>query len=227
MIFFTTSFAFGQNCKCDKDTLLSEVISCDTIRFNNKSSLYWTFNCDSSWLTFESPAHKRVIIFSLSEGLQYLTGRLGYIYVKEYKNTFLIQNNVISGCCSPPEFYLYDKKTGKLKIKLGRLIFYSKDMHYPFAIGITNSNYDTPIVANYNSLTIYNLNNDTKYFLSLPKGEIERAMNATERIYPEYLFEESIIKGETIILKYYLKTPKNKSDKPERTITLYVKKYSS
>jgi len=227
VIFSWVTFAFGQNCRCDTDTLLSEIISCDTIKFDNKAALYWSFNCDSSWLTFKSPTNKEEIIFSLGEGLQNMTGRLGYIYAQEYKKAFLIQNNVISGCCSPPDFYLYDKKTGELKANLGRVVFYSENKRKPFVIAVTNSNYDTTTVASYNSLTIYNIDNGKRYILQLPKRQIERALDATERIYPEYLFDEPIIKGDTVILKYYLKTPKNQADKPVKTITLDLKKYSS
>lgn len=155
-----------------------------------------------------------------------MTGRLGYIYAQEYKRTFLIQNNVISGCCSPPDFYLYDKETGDLKVNLGRLIFYSEDKKNPFAIGVTNSNYDTASVTNYNSLTVYNIDKDKKYFVSLPKGQLETALKKTERNYPEYLFDEPVIKGDTIVLTYYLKTPKNSTDKPVKTVTLDLKRYS-
>lgn len=226
LIFLWTTFVFGQNCNCETNTLLSEIISCDTVKFDNKASLYWSFNCDSSWLTFESPAHKKEIIFSLGDGLQDMTGRLGYIYAQEYKNTFLIQNNVISGCCSPSDYYLFDKETGELKAGLGRLIFYSQDKKSPFTIGVTSSTYDTTSVSDYNSLTIYNIDKDTKYFVPLPKGQIEKAMNETELIYPEYLFDEPRVMGDSISLTYYLRKPKNNTDRPVKTVTLDLKKYS-
>ena len=224
--FLCLTYTFGQNCSCEKDAMLKEIISCDTIKFDNKAKLFWNFNCDSSWLTFESPSHKKEIIFSLGEGLQNMTGRLGYIYVQEYKNTFLIQNNVISGCCSPPDFYLYDKNTGQKKSDLGRLIFYSEDKKNPLVIGVTNSSYDTIAEAAYNSLTIYNVDKDKKYFVQLSKGQIEKALEETEQIYPEYLFDEPIIRGDTIILTYYLRKAKSNSDKPVKVITIDKKKYS-
>ena len=95
-----TAISFGQHCSCEKDTMLAEIITCDTTKFDNKANLFWSFNCDSSWLTFENKAGQSNIILSFGDGLQNLTGRLGYIYLHENKNSFLIQNNVISGCCS-------------------------------------------------------------------------------------------------------------------------------
>src|SRR5579871_1373480 len=130
LLIWTTSF--GQNCFCDKDTTLSEIVNCDTIKFDNKAKLYWSFNCDSSWLTFESPRHFKNVIFTLD--LVGYTGRLGFSYAQEYKHKFLIQNRLISGCCDPPEFFLLDKTNGEVKDTLTSVIFYSDKRQLPFII---------------------------------------------------------------------------------------------
>ena len=209
--------SFGQNCFCAKDTMLKEIINCDKIKFDNSARLYWDFNCDSSWLTFESPTHKKTIIFSLADGLQNLTGRLGYIYAQEYKDNFLIQCNVISGCCKPPDFYLFDKATGHIKDSLGAIIFYSDDKKLPFIISLTN---------NYNFISIYNVDKVKKYLLKLPKREIEKALDKTEQTYPEYLFDEPIIKGTTIYLTYNLDKPKDDKSRQTKTLAIDLSKYS-
>jgi hypothetical protein len=216
-----TSSTDNQKCICDKDTMLKELISCDTIRFDNKASLFWSFNCDSSWLTFQSPEESNTIIFSM--GLVRLTGRLGHIYLCEYKNTFLVQNNVISGCCSPPEFYLYDKFTGNLKADLGRLVFYSQDRKIPLLIGVTNSNYDTTSTAIYNSLTVYNADTDKEYLIELKRGQIDKALKDAEEMYPESLFEEPVLNGTILKLTFRLKG--YKSNKAIKKITIDLKKY--
>jgi len=221
------TLSFGQkNCFCDKDTMLKERIDCDVIKFDNNAKLYWSFNCDSSWLTFESPTHKKEIIFSLGDGLQNYTGRLGYSYAQEYKNRFLIQNRVISGCCAPSDFYLFDKATGQLRKKLGILIFYSQDKKLPFVISLTNSSYDTTLIIDDNSLSVYNIDKSKTYYVKLLKGEIERAMKSTEEIHPEYLFDEPILKGTTVYLTYLLdKTEKGKK-RHTKTIMIDLKNYS-
>jgi len=89
----------GQNqCSCESNKNLSEAISCKPVIFVNKAKLYTHFNCDSSWMTFESKNGKKAVIFGLGDNLIELTGRLGYIYATEYQTRFLIQNNVISRC---------------------------------------------------------------------------------------------------------------------------------
>lgn len=214
----------GQNCECEKDSILKDLISCDTIKFDNNTNLYWSFNCDSSWLNFLDNQGNRKIIFSLGDGLVNLTGRLGYIYAFEYDNTFLIQNNVISGCCSPPTFFLYDKSTGNLKKRLGRIIFYSKDRVDPYIISITNSNYDSTNTGIYNSLTVYNIKLDKISYIKISANEIAKAMDNTEQMYPEYLFDEPKVFRDSIILTYFLRKPINSSDKPTKTIKVKMKK---
>ncbi len=164
------------------------------------------------------------ILFSLGDGLVNLTGRLGHIFAYEYSNSFLIQNNVISGCCSPPEFFLYDKSSGKLKKKLGRIIFYTRDRSKPYIISVTNSNYDSNNSAIYESLTIYNIDQDETSYVNLPPREIANALEKTGQMYPEDLFTKSIFSGDSILVTYYLKRPRNKSDKPIKTIRINLKK---
>lgn len=231
LIFLLTTPAFAQkSCKCEADPQLKEIINCAPILFDNHAQLFWSFNCDSSWLTFQSPSTKCVVIYSLAGPLESLTGRLGYIYQQEFRNTFLIQNNVISGCCSPPEFYLLDKTTGKVKVSLGRLLYCSENKKMPFTIGITNSNYQYEEKAEpgYNSLTVYNIDKGKKYVVPIPKGRLKKALQETEQVepYPEYLFEEPQVKGTTVVLKYRFKKPQKVDDSDAlKTITVDLSKY--
>ena len=93
---FISTVVNGQSCLCGQDTILKESISCKPTIFENKAKIFWNFNCDSSWLTFESSNKKRKTIFSLSDGLVSLTTRLGYMYWTEFNKTFLITNHVVS-----------------------------------------------------------------------------------------------------------------------------------
>lgn len=218
---------FGQNCSCTKDSILSSIIICDTIKFDNQAKLFWNYNCDSSWLTFESPKHKKEILYSLGKDLEPLTGRLGLSFAQEYSQTFLIQDNVISGCCVPPDFFLYDKATGQEKKDLGRLLFYSNNRKLPFTISITGSGYDSIYTGNYDSLIIYNIDKQKEYFYKLQKGEISKALNQTVKMFPENLFDEPILKGESVILTFQLNNPKNQKDIRFKKIIIDLKKYSN
>ena len=117
ILFFLSHSCLGQQCYCQKKPDLNEIISCNKTIFKNGCELYREFNCDSSWLTFKNTKGQKKILFTLSEIVE-LTDRLGYVNWTEYKNTFLVQNNVISGCCDPPEFILFYKNTGKIKTSL-------------------------------------------------------------------------------------------------------------
>jgi len=198
-----SSIIWGQNCHCTQDTILKERISCKPIIFNNHSKLFWSYNCDSSWLTFKGPTGKPKVIFSLGGGLVELTTRLGYIDFTEFKSTFLVTNNVISGCCDPQDYYVHDKPSGYLIKYLGRAIFVSEDKHLPFVVSITNSNHDKISKVGYNSLTIYNLDNHKEYKIAIPKGEIEKGMKNNEFMFPENVFETPDIKNDKLTLKYF------------------------
>ncbi len=217
---------YGQSCRCDQDTLLKESISCKPTIFDNKAKLFWSFNCDSSWLTFQSSKKKQKLIFSLGGGLVSLTTRLGYMYWTEFNKTFLITNHVISGCCDPVDYYLYDKTSGNLVKYLGRSLYTSENRDIPFVVSITKSNYDHFAISNYNSLTVYNLDTHKEYRINIPKGDIERGMKNNDFMFPEFLFETpEIIKG-ILILKYVTKKPTNGKPLHYKKIIIDLKKYS-
>jgi len=207
--------------------MLKELIPCNPKYLKNNSKLYWSFNCDSSWLTFENSKGYKKVIFSLGDGLVDLTTRLGHIYFTEYKTSFLFTNTVISGCCAPVDYYLYDKASGNLIKYLGRAIFVSEDKKFPILVSVTNSNYDTTSTTDYNSLTIYNLDNNKKYKITIPKGEIEKGMRNNEFMFPEDVFETPIIENNKLILKYSTEKYRKGKQLKYKTINIDLKKYSS
>jgi hypothetical protein len=186
-------------CECNSNPDLKELIDCSENKFDNGASVFWSFTCDSSWLSFKSPGGESKILYSLWD-LIGLTGRIGYDYAAEYKSKFLIQNRLISGCCTPPEYILFDKVTGKEKMNLGPLVFYSNDRANPFATGFRTSG-DPDL----NTLVLYNIDLDKDYAVSLPKGEIERALEETGELYVEYLFVKTKITNGFLILDYSIK----------------------
>lgn len=211
ILLFISSFTYGQTCKCSKEPALNEIISCKIIKFDNNAKLYWSFNCDSSWLTFVNHAKHKKIIFS--HELVDLTGRIGFSFITEYKKAFLIQNRVISGCCNPPEYFLFDKYSGQKKNALGRVLFYSKTKENAYIVSLTNSNYKYSYKSktglSYNSISIYNVNSNKRYFIKLRIGEIEQSLISNDQMYPEYLFDEPILNKNKLKLTYLL----NKGDK--------------
>lgn len=220
-----SSNLFSQNCSCEKDKFLNEIINCDTTRFDNGSILYWSFNCDSSWLTFERPNKIKKILFSLDDFKQY-TGRLGFTFAKEYKNKFLIQNNVISGCCTPPEYYLFDKSTGNVTDSLGNILYFSEIKYFPIIISIVKKHSTSTKHVDYNAFRIYNIDNKKIYFLALPKGELYTALKYSGKVYPELLFDEPILISNKLYLKYAIKTPKQNNKRMTKTVVIDLNQYA-
>lgn len=226
LLLYASAIVRGQTCTCDQNTMLKENISCKPKYFDNNSKLFWNFNCDSSWLTFEASTGKQKIIFSLGDGLVGLTNRLGYVDFTEFRTTFLITNSVISGCCAPHDYYVYDKTSGNLIKYLGRAIYISQDKKIPIVVSITKSNYDTISKTDYNSLTIYNLDKKKEYKLSLPKGDIEKGMKNNTFMFPEYVFETPKIEKDKLILLYFIQKYRINKSLNFKTIIIDLKKYS-
>lgn len=166
-----------KQCSCSLYSELNEQISCKDLVFRNKAKLYWQFNCSKAWLTFKSRHGKNRIIFSLNRDFFRLQGRLGYVSFTEYPSFFLAQNNVISGCCDPPIFYVHDKNTGKIKSELGSLVYFSKA-------------YDTPVVifTKGDFLIVLNVETGKKHLIKLPKGSIVQGLRYKKTLYAENLF---------------------------------------
>jgi hypothetical protein len=195
------SFCKAQTCICNRLPELSDFVDCKGITFSNNAKVYWQYNCDSSWFVFENKNIKKTI-YSLE--MIGLTGRIGYSYITEYTQTFLIQNRLISGCCQPPEFILFDKTTGREIENLGQLLFYSEDKNYPFVVNISD-NFDYLIVTNFET--------HKKTKTSLPKDKIKASLHDLPEMYPEFLFENSAINNGVFTTTLTTKNPQKEDYK--------------
>ncbi len=207
ILILTVKTGNSQQCNCDQNPELKETISCRALHLKNHAKIYWQYNCDSSWLVFEN-RRKKEILYSLEAGLIGYTEKLGYSYAAEYKSTFLIRNNVISGCCDPSEFILFDKENGKEKINMGRLIFYSEVSNHPIVVYFENSNYQpfNGSKIDHNNLTLRNINNNKIYKIKLPKGRIQTTIKLSGEMFPEHLIDQAEIINNNLIIKYRFKT---------------------
>lgn len=215
--FYFSVATHGQTCSCKETPNLKDIISCDKIIFSNKAKLYRQFNCDSSWLTFESKSGKKVILYSLEQPLIELTDRLGYQYVKENKQSFLLMNRLISGCCTSPEYLLFNKDNGKLLNNLGSLIYYSENTKDNFVLFFSDSTL--------NSVTLLNLDTGKQYKIYLPKNRFRATLERTGDNYAELLFDEGELKNSVFTIGYrYQKTEKAETWYNDR-IKIDLKKY--
>lgn len=189
------------SCNCEKDSILSQIISCEPKTLANGAKLYWSYNCDSSWITFEGANGTKKVIFGLGAGLVQLTNRLGHTSFKEFKTTFLYQNRVISGCCDPDNYHLYSKTTGKLLKVIDRAIYVPDSNLMPFVLFVDN--YDHPPKFSYNSLTLYNIESQKSYKIAIRNDEIEKGMKNNQYLFPESLFDVSLVDNHVLIVRYF------------------------
>lgn len=177
--FFLTS-VYGQKCGCSHNPELKDIISCKKTQLENGAKIYWEYDCHSSWITFQHKNIKRKI-FELEKELIALSGRLGYRSWKEYKNSFLVENSMVSGCCQPEEYILYNKNSGRKIAELGTLISINDDRNQPYIVTMKT---DSQILYT-------NLNNNRSCSIQIPKNKIENTLRNSNELYPENLFENA------------------------------------
>ncbi len=216
----------SQNCSCTKDTLLAQIISCKPKLLDNGAKLYWSYNCDSSWLTFENSAGEKKTIFKLGDGLVQLTNRLGHTDFKEFSTTFLYTNRVISGCCDPDDYYLYSKSSGKLIKKFGSAIYVSDNSRMPFLVSVSNSNYDRISRFDFYSLSLYNIDTQKSFKIKIKKGDIEKGMNNNNNyMFPEFLFDTCTIDDQKLTIRYFTEKHIKGTEPNYKSIKVDLKQY--
>lgn len=226
-ILFSTVLSFKANaqtnkeksvkkgCNCGSNKILSNIINCDTIYFKNDSKLYRQFNCDSSWLTFESKRGRKRIMETFRKGGMEFTGRIGYRFIKEYKKSLLFQNRQASGGGFPINYELINKKNGEIIEKFGTIIYYSDANSKNFVLYLSSDGLDT--------VTYYNIETETKFNFAIPSGRLTKTVRESSQPFAEYLFEKPEIKNNILILKYKYLVDKQPAKWSEDGITINLK----
>lgn len=201
ILFNTLSYA--QDCNCNSSPILKQIINCEPYIFSNGNQLKWNYDCNGSYLIFSNKTNPTTL-FELEASLIELTGRLGYSSWKEYVNSFIIENRLISGCCDPSEYFLFDKISGKLIKNLGsELRENEKHIFYLYYNENLNSYF----------LNIFNKENDTFIEKTLPNKIISKSMKKAPFLFVNYLLEIEPIDSNQIFLN--IKIYKQKNEKPD------------
>lgn len=173
--------AFGQkpNCGCDKIKLNPEnQYKCDTTIFTNRSMLYWQWNCDSSWLTFENK--EKVILSSCEEPNVYECQRTGLHFLKEYPNYLLFEYKWTSGCCTPPDIVFISKENGKEIKRINNDQFIAGNVDDSYVIYFADTIYEKLIYLDNNS--------DNEYSIQFDFGEVVSSINKNQVLELPQLF---------------------------------------
>ncbi len=208
-------------CSCVSNEAISELIDCKADTLSNGALVYWNYSCDSSWLIFENSRGEKQIIFSLDSQMIDLTGRIGHVYFYEYDRTFLFINKVISGCCEPVDYYLYDKKNGSLIEYLGRAIFVSENPNFPYFVSFENSGFqETEQPFNLDKIAILNLNTLQSKQIDIPTDVAENIMKFKGGSYPENIVKYDLESDS--ILKIHIPYTQNENDTIDLTHTVKI-----
>ncbi len=218
LFFHIATTAYGQRCLCEEAPQWKDVISCEVIPFTNKAKLYRQFNCDSSWLTFEGRSGKKVVLYALQQPFIDQTERLGYQFVRENKQSFLVMNKLISGCCTPPEYLLFNKSNGKRLRSLGRLIHQDGEGEDNFALYFSDSTL--------NSVTLLYLDTGKQYKIDLPKNRLVASLEKTGEAYAELMFYESEVKNRVFSIAYRYQLDEQAEKWYEDKLEIDLKEYA-
>lgn len=216
--------SFSNECGCNSDSLEIQFSSCEPRRFENGAKVYTQYNCDSSWIVFESPNGIKHSIFSLVGEEREFTDRIGPVEFVEYNNKILIGSKTASGCCYPLEYSLIDKIDGKLLEKIGTIIFYSsEDKNKPFLVYLNNKS------KNYITFTIYNINTGIEKelkFLSnqLVKIKINKDFNSNI-IYQENIILDVTLTNNILAIQYFPDYKSYRDTRLFKTISVDITKY--
>lgn len=189
--------AKAEDCFCEKDSIYNNFINCEPKILDNGAKIYWSFNCDSSWLTFENKGEK-LILQSFEEQIIEFTTRIGYISFQEFDNTFLFESQRISGCCVPSEFYLHDKESGMVINDLGTGIYSASEPEYPFFISFVYDNDFEKIEG----LKIFNINTMKEFSYKLPESILSIIDSCKITTHFEEVILDAKFDGKSIIFEF-------------------------
>ena len=206
LLFFIQSFGQKKPCFCEKDSLMSEAVNCDTIFLKNHSKLYWQLNCNRIWLTLENAKKTKIVIDEPDVNLYEYTYRLGFHLIREYKNSILFRTDC--GASGPCSYILIDKTTGKRIQEFGQLIcidtdsqYRRKSYQYPFDFIV----YLDEDVKGVQNLVVYYI--DTKKTIKVPfKEELTAAI-------PQEQFDTMTVKNNVLSIFYETNNNPKKSIK--------------
>lgn len=187
----------AQICSCSEMPDLQELITCKTTTFQNGAKIYWEFDCNASWITFENGGLKKKI-FELDKTEMEFSGRLGYKSWTEWENSFLIENSVVSGCCQPDEYILYNKNNGDKISDLGTLVYLEKTGKQPFVLTFKRNE----------DLLFTNLSDNKSYVVKIPKDKIDKTMKNSDEQHAENLFGNVQMKNGSLSMELRYKVSK-------------------
>lgn len=112
---------------------------CDTTHFSNGAKMYYLWNCDSTWLTFEK--NEKVILKSCPDFEPILCERIGLNLIKEYPNYLLFIHKWASSSSWSPDFVFINKETGHEDKRIVKDLFVWVDSDEDYVLYFSNATF--------------------------------------------------------------------------------------
>ena len=181
IIFSQNLLSQKSNCGCDKIKIDSEnQYKCDTTILTNGALIYWQWNCDSSWLTFENKG--KILLSSCNKSNVYSCESTGLNFLKEYHNYILFQYKWISGCCTPPDLVFFNKDNGKEIKRITNELFIWGDIDDNYALYFSDKTYNDLIYLDHNT--------DNQYLIHFENGQVLSSANKNNVLQLSDLFKD-------------------------------------
>jgi hypothetical protein len=184
--------------------------NCEYQNFQNGSRLYWQWNCDSAWLTFEN--NEKLLLKSCEDETVYGCQRAGLGFLKEYPSYLLFQYEWISGCCASPDILFISKKTGKEIERITQDLFVWGDIENDYLLYFSDTTFTSLVYLNHLTDKKYNIQFEPNKIDSLAQTrEVLRLTELFENIQKnedELTFELKLKNGEMIKKRIEIKKTK-------------------
>ncbi|MEO9257834.1 MAG: hypothetical protein ABI207_05590 [Crocinitomicaceae bacterium] len=190
-----------KNSSCYKYMLSSEnEYFCDTTVFTNGSKLYYQWNCDSTWLTFENK--EKIILKSCLDSDPILCSRIGLNFIKEYPNYLLFVYKWASSGSWSPDLVFIDKENvqEKNRISSGQFVWGDTDENY--ALYFSDTTFSELIYLDHES--------DKEYMYLFKDNEVLNSIKKNKVIQLNDLFKD--IKKTNELLTFNFINENNKTE---------------
>ena len=184
ILIFTNIQLYSQQleCFCDSMEIIEENrYKCEYQNFENGSRLYWQWNCDSAWLTFENK--EKVILKTCENETVYGCQRGGLGFLKEYPNYLLFQHKWISGCCDSPDMIFLNKETGMELKRIPKDQFVWGDIEKDYLLYFSDTTFTSLILLDHMTDKMYTMKFESNQIEnSLGKNQVMRLTDLFENI---------------------------------------------
>ena len=179
----STYNGLSSSCTC-KDVSYN-LVNCDTTFFLSESKIYWQWNCDSSWLTFETKRGKKQIIQSYLEDKLPLSRSIGPVIIKELNRQLWFRQQKIPGCCYPPSHFILLSKTGERIWEIEENLFVQDYPEKNLIFYFTDTTFS--------NLVLYDIANNRTTDFTLPKERISKTLKVASVPHVYEIFEKGVI----------------------------------